>query len=193
MQKKTLSLQVFRAVALIFLCLLAFAQPIQAQELNIQPPNPLLQGQVRKFKLFPAPKDIPDITFKDVAGRPVALSSFRGKLILITLWATWCPYCARELPYLEEAQEILGKEKFVVLPISVDKEGPEIVKKYLEEKSLNLPTYSDARDSTSKIFGTRGVPYSFLIDQDGREIGRLYGETKWSSPEAIQLLKAYIR
>ena len=189
MQKKSPFLQVFRAGALIFLSLLAFSAPLYAQ----QPQNALLKGQTSSFKFMPVPKEIPDVTFKDAAGQVVALSNFRGKLVLLTLWATWCPYCARELPTLDNLQEMLGKEKFAVLPISVDKEGPSLVKKYMEEKSLNLPTYSDPRDSISKVLGSRGVPYSMLIDQDGREIGYIYGETSWSAPESIELLRAFIR
>ncbi len=193
MQKKSPFLQVFHAGLLIFLSLLAFSTPLCAQQLNQPPQNQLLKGQMSSFKLLPTPKDIPDVTFKDAAGQVVALSGFRGKLVLLTLWATWCPYCARELPTLDNLQEMFGKEKFMVLPVSVDKEGPSFVKKYMEEKSINLPTYSDPRDSISKVLGTRGVPYSMLIDQDGRQIGSIYGETSWAAPESAALIKAFIR
>ena len=193
MQKKSLSLQVFRTIPLIFLCLLAFNAPAHAQPFNQPAQNALLKGHVAGFKFLSAPKKITNITFVNAASQPVSLSSFRGKLVLLTLCATWCPYCARELPTLDEAQDMLGKEKFVVLAISVDKEGPTIVKKYLQEKSLNLPAYADPRDTISKMMGTRGVPYSFLIDQEGNEIGRMGGDTDWSTPEAIELLRAFIR
>ena len=197
MQKKSLSLQAFRAIAFIFLCFLAFSAPVYAQQLtqpvNQGQQNPLLKGQMSSFKFLPAPKEIPELTFKDAAGQPVALSAFRGKLVLLTLWATWCPYCARELPTLDNLQDALGKEKFMVLPISVDKEGSGFVKKYLQEKSLNLPTYSDSRNTIGKIMGSRGIPCSFLIDQSGRQIGFISGETDWAAPESIELLKAFIR
>lgn len=145
------------------------------------------------FRLLPSPIDLPAITFSDAAGQSVYLNSFRGKLVLLTLWATWCSYCARELPTLDNVQEMLGKEQFTVLPISVDKGGFVVAKKYMEEKSLNLPTYSDARDTVSKTLGTIGVPYSILINQEGREIGRISGETNWAAPESIALLKAFMR
>jgi thiol-disulfide isomerase/thioredoxin len=188
MQKKSVFLQVFRVAAFIFLNLLVFQQPLYAQQ-----QNPLLQGQMSAFELLPAPTPLPDVGFLDVAGNGVSLSSFRGKLVLLTQWATWCPYCARELPTVNDVQELLGHDKFMVLPISVDKEGPQIAKKYLEDKSLNLPTYSDAKSVVGKILKTRGIPSSILIDQEGREIGRIHGETNWMAPESIQLLKAYMR
>ena len=197
MQKKSLSLQAFRVIALIFLSLLAFVAPVYGQQINQQPiqgqQNALLKGEMSGFKFFPAPKEIPELVFKDAAGQPVALSAFRGKLVLLTLWATWCPYCARELPTLDKLQDALGKEKFMVLPVSVDKEGPSFVKKYLQEKSLNLPTYSDPRNSISTMMGSRGIPFCFLIDQSGRHIGYISGETNWAASESIELLKAFIR
>lgn len=188
MQKKSQFLQAFRTSALIFLCLLAFSTPLCAQ----QPLNPLQYGEVTSFKFLPEPKELPDFPFQDAGGQTVNLSRFRGKLVLLTLWATWCPYCARELPTLEKTQDAIGKEKFLVLPISVDKEGPSLVKKYLEEKSLNFPAYADPRDSISKILGTRGVPVSVLIDASGRQIGSIYGEVNWAAPESIKLLSAFL-
>ncbi len=193
MQKKSQLLQAFRFLAFIFLGLLAFSRPVIAQQAGVQPQNQLLQGQMAGFKLLPEPKLIPDVMFKDAAGQQVSLSNFRGKLVLLTLWATWCPYCARELPTLDNLQETLGKDKFMVLPISVDKEGPSLVKKYLEEKSLNLPTYADPKNVVGRALLANGVPYCILIDQQGREIGRIAGETNWAAPESIGLLKAFIR
>lgn len=193
MQKKSLSLQAFRLVSFVFFGLLAFSQLGFAQQGNGQPQNALLQGQMSGFTLLPAPKAVPDVTFLDAAGQQTSLRQFRGKLVLLTLWATWCPYCARELPTLDNLQEAMGKEKFMVLPISVDKEGPEFVKRYLEDKSLNFPTYADPKNMIGKALSANGVPYCILIDQHGREIGRIAGETNWAAPESIALLKSFIR
>lgn len=188
MQKNSAFLQAFRVVAFIFLNLVLINQPVYAA-----PAANLLQGEMQAFKLLPAPRPLPDVNFLDVTGNSVKLSDFRGKLVLLTLWATWCPYCAIEMPMLNDMQDALGREQFMVLPISVDKEGPRLVKKHLEEKSLNLPTYSDPKMAISAALQARGIPYSILIDQEGREIGRISGETNWKAPESYALIKAFIR
>lgn len=188
MQKKSMLLQVFRVLLLVFLMV---GSPHASSYAQMQ--APLLQGQMRSFKLLPVPAPLLDVGWSDGAGNGVSLSRFRGKLVLLTLWATWCPFCARELPSLNDLQENIGRDRFVVVAVSVDKEGPDIVKKYLEEKSLNLPAYSDARNRIAKMLGLHGVPFSVLIDQDGREIGRIHGETNWMAPESIQLIRTFLR
>ncbi|NDE90678.1 MAG: TlpA family protein disulfide reductase [Alphaproteobacteria bacterium] len=188
MQKKLPSLQVFSVVVALFLSFALFNAPVYATEAT-----PLLQGAMKDFTLQPTPKQWPDAVFKDVAGKPVKLSSFHGKLVLLTLWATWCPYCAQELPGLSDLQAMMDPTKFMVLPISIDKEGARIAKKYLEEKSINLPTYADPKTEVSLALETHGIPFSVLLDKDGREIGRVHGQTDWMAPESIALIKAYIK
>ncbi len=188
MQKNSAFLQAFRVAVFIFLNLVLINQPVVAATAT-----ELLQGEMKDFKLLPAPRLLPDVNFLDVTGKPVKLSDFRGKLVLLTLWATWCPYCSIEMPMLSDMQDAFGRQQFMVLPISVDKEGPRIVKKYLEEKSINLPTYSDPKMMAYSALQLRGVPASILIDQEGREIGRISGETNWKAPEAAALIKAFIR
>lgn len=188
MQKNSAFLQAFRVATFVFLNLVLINQPVLAASAT-----DLLQGEMKVFRLLPAPHPLPEVTFLDVTGSPVKLSDFRGKLVLLTLWATWCPYCAIEMPMLSDMQEELGRDKFMVLPISVDKEGPRLVKKHLEEKSLNLPTYSDPKMALGRSLNAQGIPYSILIDQEGREIGRISGETNWKAPESAALIKAFIR
>ncbi len=188
MQKKSAFLQVFRVAILVFLNGVLQNQPVYAGSAV-----DLIQGEMKGFILHGEPKPLPDVDFLDVTSKPIKLSEFRGKLVLLTLWATWCPYCSIEMPMLSDMQEALGRDKFTVLPISIDKEGPRVVKKYLEERSINLPTYSDPRMRLGISLRAPGVPYAILINQEGREIGRIQGETNWKAPEAGALIRAFIR
>ncbi|MDX1922759.1 MAG: TlpA disulfide reductase family protein [Alphaproteobacteria bacterium] len=188
MQKKSAFLQVFRVAIFVFLIGGLQNQPVYAGSAA-----DLIQGEMKDFVLHAEPKPLPDVDFLDVTSRPIKLSDFRGRLVLLTLWATWCPYCSIEMPMLSDMQEEFGRDKFMVLPISVDKEGPRVVKKYLEEKSINLPTYSDPKMRLGISLRASGVPYAILIDQQGREIGRIPGETNWKAPEAAALIKAFIK
>jgi thiol-disulfide isomerase/thioredoxin len=188
MQKKHTFLQAFRVATFILLSVVLFTPPAYADALS-----DLKHGQMKSFRFQRPPKPLPEVDFLDAAGQSVKLSSFRGKLVLLTLWATWCPFCKVELPTLADVQELLGRDKFTVLAIGTDKEGPSVIKKYMEEKSINLPAYADPKTNVSMALTTHGIPYSVLIDQDGLEIGRIFGETDWAAPESIELLKAFLR
>jgi thiol-disulfide isomerase/thioredoxin len=183
MQINNASVHAFCAVFVLFF--VAFVQPAQADVAA------LLQGEMRGFRLQAQPKQWPDAEFLDPAGAPVKLSAFRGKVVLVTLWATWCPYCMKELPSLNDLQAQLGSDRFMVLTVGTDKEGVSVIKKYLEEKSLNLPAYADPKTHISLAMASHGLPYSILLDKEGREIGRMGGLTNWMAPESIELMKYY--
>lgn len=188
MQTKNTRLQalIIRLILIFFCIFVSGAHRAQAGA------EELLQGAVKYFKLQNPHAPLPDIEFLDGGGQPVRLSQFRGKLVLLTLWATWCPYCLREMPSLNDLQAALGGPNFMVLPVSVDKGGPEIAKQFLEERSFNLPTFSDPHSAIKTATGTRGIPYAILIDKEGREIGRIHGETNWMAGETINLIKYFM-
>lgn len=156
-------------------------------------PQDYLYGRMARFRLLPAPAPLPDVDFLDANGKAIKLSSFRGRLVLLTTWATWCVYCQLEIPTLSQLQEILGPEGLVVLPIAVDKKGPPVVQRYIEAQGLRLPVLADPKNSISLAFAMPGIPYSILIDRGGREIGRIPGQANWASEEAIGLLRSFLR
>jgi thiol-disulfide isomerase/thioredoxin len=187
MQINNASVHAFCALFVLFF--MAFVQPVHADvPAGVQA---LLHGEVGGFRLQAQPKQWPDAEFLDPTGAPVKLSAFRGKVVLVTLWATWCPYCKVELPSLNDLQAQLGSDRFMVLSVGTDKEGVSVIKNYLQEKSLNLPAYADPKTSISLAFASHGLPYSILLDKEGREIGRMGGQTNWMAPEAIELMKYY--
>jgi thiol-disulfide isomerase/thioredoxin len=131
------------------------------------------------------PKPLPPVSFTDADGRERTLSEWRGKVVLVNLWATWCAPCKVEMPSLDRLQAKLGGEDFAVLPISLDWSGAEKPRRFLDtEKLANLPLFLDSSKTAMKTFNAPGLPLSVLIDREGREIARLAGAAEWDSADA---------
>ena len=140
------------------------------------------------YKAAPAP--LAEINFKDGAGTPMTLASFKGKTILLNLWATWCAPCREEMPALDRLQAELGSDKFEVVALAVDRTGPDAAQKFLDGihvKNLKLYSYTPTR-SGSALKAIR-MPTTILIDPEGREIGRMSGPAEWDSEAAKALIR----
>src|SRR5215831_13466125 len=102
---------------------------------------PTFRGSMESFKADPAPKAAPEISFTDAEGHKLSLADFQGKVVLLNLWATWCGPCVEEMPSLDRLQAKLGGSRFVVLALSVDRQGLGVVRPFLERTHiLNLAT-----------------------------------------------------
>ncbi len=140
------------------------------------------------------PLSLPDITFKDADGKDVSLSSFKGKTVLLNLWATWCAPCREEMPALNRLQQALGSDKFEVVALSLDRQGVAATKKFLDEvKADALKLYIDSTAKQGLELKIVGMPTTILIDAEGKEIGRLAGPAEWDSADAKSLIKSAIR
>ncbi len=147
-----------------------------------------------EFQPLDQPRELPHLAFVDGDGRAIALADFRGRVVLLNLWATWCVPCRREMPALERLQAKLGGAEFIVLPLSIDRGGLPPVKRFYEELGLAaLGVFVDQSGEATGKLATTGVPTTLLIDRDGREIGRLLGAAEWDSPEAIALIRRYLK
>jgi thiol-disulfide isomerase/thioredoxin len=134
---------------------------------------------------------VPDLAFKDSAGREVTLSKWKGRVVLLNLWATWCAPCRREMPALNALQKQLGSKNFEVVALSVDRKGLDASAAFLKETGADaLGLYIDETTTSLTKLQTLGLPISLLIDRKGREIGRLLGPAEWNSAEALALMKA---
>ncbi|WP_207707313.1 TlpA family protein disulfide reductase [Crassaminicella thermophila] len=111
-------------------------------------------------------KPAPDFTLENLQGESVSLSDFRGKNVLVNFWATWCPYCVKEMPDLNKLYIENKENDFVVLAVDVG-ESKEDVEKYLEGKSYEFPVLLDKDGSISIKYMVRGLPTSFMIDKEG--------------------------
>ena len=157
--------------------------------------KPFARGELAAFQLASTPKDLSKISFKDKDGKDVTIADWKGRTVLLNMWATWCAPCRREMPALQKLQVELGGPQFEVVPVSVDL-GDDVKPKafYKKAKLTELPFYADG---TMEVFETLkkqglafGMPTSVLIDQDGCSLGVLNGPAEWASNDAKALVKA---
>ena len=148
-------------------------------------------GQMTAFVKKPAPAPLPDITFQDASGNDVTLSSFKGRTVLLNLWATWCQPCREEMPALNRLQQALGSDKFEVVALSLDRQGLEASRKFLDQvKAGGLKLYTDATAKQGLALKLVGMPTTILINKDGLEVGRLAGPAAWDLEDAKKLIEA---
>lgn len=165
--------------------------PASAQAPAASGANKLSTGAMTTFVFKEPPAPLPDVQFVNAEGKPVSLKDWRGKVVLLNLWATWCTPCRAEMPALDRLQTALGSDKFEVVALVVDKSGLEGAKKFLDEtKATKLKLYADPTARLGNELKVIGMPTSILIDREGREIGRLIGPAEWDTPEAKRLIEA---
>jgi thiol-disulfide isomerase/thioredoxin len=151
------------------------------------------KGGMTKLVRAGAPKVLPEIAFQDDAGQPKTLADWKGKVVLVNLWATWCAPCKIEMPSLSRLQAQLGGADFAVLPISLDRQGAELPRKFLTSNGLsNLPLLIDPSAGLAGKLDAIGLPASLILDREGREIARLLGPAEWDSPPAQEVIRAAI-
>jgi thiol-disulfide isomerase/thioredoxin len=140
-----------------------------------------------------APKPLPDLHFQDAAGKPLGLSDFRGKLVVLNLWATWCIPCRQEMTTLDRLQVQLGGPSFAVVALSMDRAGTAAVDPFFRQvKVRHLAAYLDAGGEVAGRLGVLGLPTTLLIDAKGRELGRIVGPAEWDSAEMVAYLRNLI-
>jgi thiol-disulfide isomerase/thioredoxin len=155
-------------------------------------PN-LLTGTLARFTLAKEPKPMPDLAFTDANDKPAKLADYKGKTVLLNFWATWCGPCVKEMPSLDKLQAEMGKDRFVVLPLSLDGPSrPKVAPFYADRKLANLGIYFDKGKKALGALDISVLPTSVLVDPEGREIGRMEGDADWDKPEALALMKAAI-
>ncbi|HEY9081239.1 TlpA disulfide reductase family protein [Magnetovibrio sp.] len=145
------------------------------------------------FSLLVDPPMVPSVVMKDEAGAETTLEAYRGKVVLLNLWATWCPPCIREMPDLNALQKDFAGRDFAVVPVASGKQGREDAAEFLRARNLDaLKTYYDPRSLFLRAFDLETLPTTFLIDRDGRMRGGVLGMTNWHSDEGKALIEALL-
>jgi thiol-disulfide isomerase/thioredoxin len=159
---------------------------------------PLAHGEVAALTMATVPLRLPDLAFEDAGGKPKKLSDWRGRTVLVNLWATWCVPCRKEMPALEGLQEKLGGADFEVVAVNIDTRDPEKPKNFLKEANLTRLGYFS--DQKAKIFQdlktigrALGMPTSVLVDGQGCEIATIAGPAEWDSDDATKLIAAAVK
>jgi thiol-disulfide isomerase/thioredoxin len=143
--------------------------------------------------IWPEPKTVAEVEFSDSQGKPRTLSDFKGQIVLLNLWATWCGPCREEMPTLDRLQGQLGGADFQVLALSVDPDGEQVVRDFYAEIGIqHLELYIDESARAIGSLGAFGLPATLLLDRHGRELGRKLGAAEWDNPEVIEYLRELI-
>jgi thiol-disulfide isomerase/thioredoxin len=154
---------------------------------------PLAKGDVAALAISKKPEPIEPYAFQDPEGKPVSLATFRGRTVLLNLWATWCVPCRGEMPELDKLQTALGSDKFEVVAINVDTSRPERPKALFQELGLkSLKRYADPKANIffemKQAGKALGLPLTLLIDPEGCQIGLINGPAAWGSGDARALV-----
>lgn len=167
----------------------------RAAETASEAEQPVLLGAFRdNFTLLDKPIPAPEETWEDGQGNTLSLADYRGRVVLVNFWATWCGPCVHEMPTLDNLQAELGPDGLVVLTVSEDRGGAKVVAPFMAENKLdNLGIHLDPSGEFARAFNVRGLPTTLLIDRDGRMVGGLEGPAEWDSQEAQVLIKHYLK
>lgn len=158
---------------------------------------PLVHGEVAAMAVADTPFRVPHLAFKDAQGQDRSLADWRGRTILLNLWATWCVPCRREMPALDALQADLGGPKFQVVAVNIDQRDAQKPLAFLKQVGItHLAYFSDdsaqvfeALKTAGKAFG---MPTTLLVDPKGCEIGDMAGPAEWSSADGVKLVRAAI-
>lgn len=157
---------------------------------------PLARGEVAAFTVADVPRSLPNLEFLGAEGQPLTLADFRGRVVLLNLWATWCVPCRKEMPALDELEAKLGGQSFSVVAVNLDTGDRAKPRKFLDEIGVkHLAYYEDPSTNVFqelKRYGRSiiGLPTSVLIDGNGCELGVLPGPAEWASEDALALVRA---
>jgi thiol-disulfide isomerase/thioredoxin len=153
----------------------------------------LAQQPPKNFATHDAAKPVAVVEFDAAPGHSRSLADFKGRVVLLNIWATWCVPCRKEMPALDRLQESLGAPDFEVVPLSIDRGGLEVVRKFYEEVGIHhLAMYVDVSGQAYRRLSVLGLPTTFLIDRSGLEVGLIIGPAEWGSPEIAEFLKPII-
>jgi thiol-disulfide isomerase/thioredoxin len=157
------------------------------------PQSAAAEGTPQGFAIQEPSKPLPEIAFQDGDGKPRTLGDFRGKVVLLNIWATWCAPCRKEMPTLDRLQAQLAGSDFQVVALSMDRAGPDVVKKFFAEIGVrNLALEIDPSSKAMFALGVFGLPTTVLIDRKGQEIGRLVGPAEWDAPKMLDFIRSEI-
>jgi thiol-disulfide isomerase/thioredoxin len=150
------------------------------------------RSKLGEFVPSAQPAVAPAVSLTEPGGTTVDLSNFKGKLVLVNFWATWCELCLREMPSIERLQSRL-EDRMTVLAVSEDRGGSKAVDPFVEKLGLkSVKIYIDPKSAVGRAFEVRGLPTSFLIDREGKVVARVEGAAEWDSPKIMAVIQPFL-
>ena len=151
----------------------------------------LRAGEMDKLVVHPVPQPAVDGAFTDLDGGNHSLADFRGKVVVLNFWATWCAPCREEMPSLDRLQAETGGADLAVLTVATGRNSPQGISRFFEDEGITaLPRYTDADMSLARSMAVFGLPVTVILDRDGQEVARLTGGADWNSESARAILAA---
>ena len=169
---------------LLFIIGIGIIVLLQTNKSSINP-----AGKLRFEKGAPAP----NFTLPDLNGKMVSLADYKDQVVLLNIWATWCRPCVEEMPSMEKLHQEMKDEKFVILAVSIDESGADVVRPFMKKHKLNFPALIDSAGTINSLYQTTGVPESFIIDKDGRMVEEIIGPRDWAAAGAIRYFRSLIQ
>ena len=146
-----------------------------------------------KFSPLETGRPAPNFTLPGLDGKMVSLSNYQGHVVLVNIWATWCPPCIDEMPSMEALYKMFKGENFEILAISIDATGAEAVAPFMKKCNLSFPALLDPAGTIKSLYQTTGVPESFIVNKQGILVEKIIGPRNWADPAAVSYLRDLIR
>ena len=153
----------------------------------------IIFGQKRKFEPVVAGSESIDFTLPDLSGKMKSLKDYRGKVVFLNFWATWCKPCEEEMPSMQALYQGFAGQPFEIVAVSVDKDGPEVVSSYAKKYGLTFTILHDRKGGVKETYKTTGVPETFIIDQNGVIAEKVWGPRDWSDPVSYRMILDLLR
>ena len=193
-EKKTTRESSMKRIVLFIACI-AIAGSLSAcsDKKQTSPPAapPTAGGQPESAGKIVKGQQAPDFTLKDTEGKTHRLSDYRGKVVIVNFWATWCPPCREEIPSMIALDKQMAGKPFAMLCASIDEGGTKSVEGYFKTSGNRLPiTLLDSDASVAQLYGTTGVPESFVLDKNGIVLEKVIGGVNWTDPQIVSYLNS---
>ena len=187
--KSLIALTLYGAAALV-------ASPALAADLSadqIAALKEARQGDMKKLVIHKEPRPRLEKEFQTANGAAKTVSDFEGKIVVLNFWATWCPPCRKEMPYLDALQGEMGGDDFQVVALAMDRASVDKIREFYRSiEAENLKIYREPTLRIGTEAGVLGMPITIILDRQGREVARLQGEAKWDGPEAKAIIRQLI-
>jgi len=177
-----------RSVSLLFVSLWLWNGEVLAETARIQVVNYKLVPNLEAMKDQSA---APDFTLRDIQGKKVALKDFRGKLVFLNFWASWCAPCREEMPAMERLYQEFKDKGFVILAVNV-KDKRQDALTFVKELKLTYPVLLDSEDEVGLLYGAWGLPATYLVGSKGATLARMWGPANWYGPGARELIRTLL-
>jgi peroxiredoxin len=145
-----------------------------------------------KYSPLRAGRPAPDFTLPGLDGKMVSLADHKGHVVLVNIWATWCPPCIDEMPSMEALYKEFKGENFEILAVSIDALGARAVAPFMKKYNLSFPALLDPEATIKTLYQTTGVPESFIIDKQGILVEKIIGPRNWAAPEVVRYFRDLI-